>query len=83
MEICIDLDDLTLGEVEFFEETTGCSIDEIGNKNMTTKALLALVVIHQRRTNPEYTLDDARQVHVTDITFGDVNPTVEAGPAGS
>jgi hypothetical protein len=79
VDITIDLDDMELGESEFFEEVTGKRLDEMGDGELTTKAIIALVTISQRRTNPDYSLDDARKVKISELR---VNPTVaEAEPS--
>lgn len=82
----IDENELTLGDLEDFEDTVGASLmdalkqtplkDEDGNKvldekgrpqmqvNVSAKALKALVWITQRKVNPVFSLEDARNVRV-------------------
>lgn len=91
MKLSINPDDMTLGDMEDFEDATGVSLskalspvpvlDENGNRvlddkgrpvkeaNVTAKSLIALVWITTRRTNPEFTLADARNVKVTELEF--------------
>lgn len=81
--------DLTIGDLEDFEEVVGQSMDEVfspkakrdaeGNfvlddngkpvyvTSPSPKALKALVWIIRRKDNPEFTLDDARGVKVTEL----------------
>ena len=65
----IDPDDMTLGEVEYFEETSGLTLDELMSGRITMKAVLAMIVVQQRRVNPDYSMDDARQLKRGDIEF--------------
>lgn len=68
------LDDLSLGEVEEFETAMGgSSITEV---DLTSaKAIIWLVYIVLRRENPDYTLDDARAVKLTDIIRPEEDPS--------
>jgi hypothetical protein len=87
----IDPDELTIGDLEDFEEITGGTIqkviktvpeldangdrvfDEKGRPVMTSevpaKAIRALVWITQRKLNPEFTLEDARNVRVSSLVL--------------
>ena len=59
------LDDLELGEVEEFETAIGTTM---GEADLTSaKAIIWLVYLVRRREDPEFTLDDARRVKLTDI----------------
>jgi hypothetical protein len=80
MELTIDVNDLTLGEVEFFETESGLSFDELAAGRTNTRAIIALVTITERRRNPDYTADDARKVKLGDITVKgpDEDPTKPA-----
>lgn len=68
LQISIDINDMTLGELEEIEETTGLAISALGNG--TAKAMTALIWISERRNNPEFTLDDARKVRISEVEFG-------------
>lgn len=74
-----DLDDMTIGEIILFEETTGRTLADIG-KNPGGKDLQALVFIVLRRTNPAATLEDASSVRLSDLGDADVDPTEAAAP---
>jgi hypothetical protein len=76
MQLTVDPNEFTLGELEEFEEMTGLGLEALGPA-MPAKAITALVYLIERRTVPTFTLDDARKVKVGDIEG--VNPTVAAG----
>lgn len=57
------LDDLTLGEVEFYEDYTGEGIGEVYDNGLIGKGTAALYTILRRRTNPEFSIEDARKVN--------------------
>jgi hypothetical protein len=59
------LDDLSLGEIEEFETALGTTMADVDLSS--AKAIIWLVYLVRRRENPEYTLEDARAVKLTDI----------------
>ena len=65
----IDPADMTLGEVEYFEETSGLTLDELMAGRITMKGILAMIVVQERRVNPAYSMDDARKLRQGDIEF--------------
>jgi hypothetical protein len=67
VKINIDLNTLTLGELEFFEEQSGLSIEELAAGKSTAKSTMALICVQERRTNPKYTMDDARALSLADL----------------
>ena len=67
MRIDIDVNSLTLGEIDFFEEASGLSFDELSGGKVTTKALMALIVIQERRKNPEYSMADAAGISIAEL----------------
>lgn len=67
MSIRIDVNDLTLGEVEFFEQESGLSLGDLQDGKMTAKAVIALVCLVKRRTEPDFTMDDARKVKLSEF----------------
>lgn len=82
MDLNIDVNDLTLGEVEFFETESGLSFDDLAAGRTNTRAIIALVTITERRTNPDFTMDDARKLKLGDIKVSgppDADPTEPAG----
>lgn len=62
MEINIFLDSLTLAEVEFYETETGEPIGEVYDKGFIAKSTIVLYYLHKKRSNPNFTLEDAKQV---------------------
>ena len=77
MKFTIDLNTLTLGELEEFEEKSGTTLEEFGNGKASTKATIALIYIQEKRSNPAYTMDDARKIRLTEIEVAEeaANPT--------
>ena len=82
MKIRISLAELTLGDMEDFEDISGIPFDEIAQmareakdeegeskKSLPTKALIALTYISERRDNPDYTIEDARAIKVLELEF--------------
>lgn len=68
-----ELDDLTYGEMEVFEEVVGAfptDQDEVENLPKM-KMLLAMALIAGQRTNPDITLADVRRWKLTSATIGD------------
>lgn len=56
------IDDLTLGEVEFYEDYTGEGIGEVYDNGLIGKGTAALYTILKRRTEPNYKIEDAKKV---------------------
>lgn len=91
MRIDINPDNLTIGDLEDFEQVTGKAFDKVlageiqrddeGNilrdekgrpvtaVHLNATALKALVWISQRASNPEFSLEDARNVKVTELNL--------------
>jgi hypothetical protein len=58
-----DFESLTLEEVELIENLTNTSIDEaFANGKPKGKALSAFVWVVQKRTNPNYKMEDAKKI---------------------
>ena len=73
-KLSIDLNDLTLGEMEDFEKLSGIKLSDVEGGSVPAAALIALVYISKRRTDPKYTIKKARAVKVTDLQLG-ADPT--------
>lgn len=100
-------DEMTLGDLETFEEIVGKPLDEAITERVVrdpetnkplrdekgkpkrearagAKAIVAMVYLTKRRDNPDYTLEDARAVKVSELVIeGDdeekgANPTAAA-----
>lgn len=56
---------LTLGEMALVEEITGHNLDDTNQPR--GKYLAALVTVIRKRTNPEFTLEDAWSMDVTEV----------------
>ena len=67
MEVNIDVNTLKLGEIEFFEKQSGLTFEELAAGKVNTAALIALITIQERRRDPSYTMDDARQIEMGSI----------------
>lgn len=71
------VDHITVGDMEDLEEITGTPFGELldllgkaesgGTMSIPIKVLKALVFIIYRQDNPDFTLDDARKVKVTEL----------------
>lgn len=64
-KITIDVDQMTLGDIDFFETYTGERLDSLQQGSPSGKALIALVYITQKKKIPTYTIEDAMAVPVS------------------
>lgn len=72
----IDIEDLTLGEVEEFEEASGgATVSDINRGNVPARAITALVWVFKKRGDASFTLDNARALKLSDLHFAEENPT--------
>lgn len=63
--IVLDLDSMTLGELEAIEDVAGAEAAKgMMAGQMTAKALIAVAYVVRRRDDPEFTLDQARALRV-------------------
>lgn len=63
--IVLDLDRMTLGELEAIEEVAGTdAVVAMMAGRMTAKALIAVAYVVKRRDDPAFTLEDARALKV-------------------
>src|SRR5690348_3264674 len=94
--LAINPDDLTLGEMEEFEELSGRPLakmlqgdlikDDQGRPVLgkdgkpqreidpRVKDMIALVFLAKRREDPEFTIEDARGIKVSELQIGAVDP---------
>lgn len=79
--LAVDLDALTIGDLEDFEDIVGVPFDEAEAASFrSVKAIKALVFLTMRKTNPGFTLDDARNVKVSALQLGtEEDPTAAGG----
>jgi hypothetical protein len=86
------VDSITVGDMEDIEEIAGKSFAEIvellkapttegGMINVPIKVLKAVVFVIYRQGNPDFTLDDARKVKVTELelVMSEPDPTEPPG----
>ncbi len=81
MKLEVNLDDMTLGELDYIEQESGLGINDLVAGKMTTRALLAVIVVIEQRKNAAYSMDDAKQLKIGDIEVelgGDPSPAVPA-----
>lgn len=74
----IDLNDLTLGDLEDFEKHSGipfAQLDSTKREDLPLSALIALVWITKRRANPDYTYEDARNTSIRTLKSMDIKET--------
>lgn len=91
MKLTFNEDDLSFGDLEDIEDYagqpfSGLKVDAEGNANLSAKMLVALVWVTQRHDNPEFTVEDARKIRVSEIevpSSNGVDPTPAAGAKGS
>ncbi len=73
----IDLNDFTLGEVEDIEQVAGVYFRDLFKSDKSGRGLAACLWVVRRRTNPEYTLDEAKREKLRDVSlvFNESDPT--------
>jgi hypothetical protein len=65
----MDIDTLTLGDIEDIENYAGLSFSDIGeDKPGVSKLRTALVWVLKRKSNPDFTIDDARNMTPDELT---------------
>lgn len=82
MKIRLDINDLTLGEIEEFEELTGTTVGSIKEGSFTAKQMRAAVWLALRKDNPEMTFDDTKDLTLRELNIS-VVPPAGAGPAAT
>src|SRR5690242_16885692 len=77
VSVKIDMQSLTFREQIDFEEFTGVSIPSLSaDMQLTTKMVVALIWLTERRRNPAFTVDDAMA-----LTYEDVELESDPTPA--
>lgn len=78
MKIILNFDEWTMGDVERLEAAAGMSLSAIGAElrtgDLPARLFTSLIYASEIRTNPDFTLEDARTVRWGDFTL-------EAAPA--
>lgn len=62
--LSIDLDHLTVGEIEEIEELTGQGLDAFGAPGPKGKMLRAIAFVTRKRSNPDFTWEEAGKLRV-------------------
>ena len=84
VDLTLDLDGMTLEELETLEDYTGLTLQDIDNMRqsgeipMSSKLMTYFVWLSKHRQNPGYTIQQARQVEI-----GKLNFNVSGGDADS
>jgi hypothetical protein len=64
---------LTVGEIELLEECAERDFSELmelwSKRQFRARELAAMILVTQRRLDPQYTIEQARSVRFTDIEF--------------
>lgn len=81
----VDLGELTLGDIEDVEEAAGMSfsaiVDELGGERLPpARVLTALVWVSRRREDPDYSLETARSLRLSDVRVGGGDGAPEPDP---
>lgn len=81
--VAYKLGDLTLGELGELEDHTGLPMDAISYGS--AKVIAFVVYLARRRSNPDYTLEDAQSIEIRKVNAGEdgVAAEVGEGKAGS
>ncbi len=75
MKVNVDMEAMNLGELDFIEQESGLGINDLAAGKMTTRALLAIIVVQERRKNANYSMDDARSLKIGEIEVEVADPT--------
>lgn len=80
----IDLTELTLGDMEEVESIIEAPWSEVfttDGRVSGTRAFIALAYVFKRKTEPDFTLEDARAIKLDDLNLGSEapDPTDAAG----
>lgn len=79
-ELQVDLDHLTVGEIETIEDLAGVSIDTLAQPGAPKgKAMRALGMVVRQRTDPEFTWEQAGGLKVRFDKEKPVTPTSGGG----
>lgn len=76
-----DLEDLTFGEVEFVERYFECVLDEVPWESARGGMIAAYLAL--KRSKPDTTLDDVREMKVNTLKEKPSGPPQEAATGGS
>lgn len=87
MKIILNFDEWTMGDIERLESTAGMSLAAIGRElatgDLPARLASALIYASEARTNPDYTLGDARAVKLGDLAVESAAPLEDPRETGS
>jgi len=85
VELTINLDDLTIGDMADIEDATGVALAGINLKQPPMRLIPALVWVQERRRDPGYTYEMARAIKLTELVVVGAAPTsaVAGGDGGA
>lgn len=83
-EIEFDFNDLTLEEIEMFEEHTGLALQDVSKETgFSAKTLTAFAFIAMRRQDPDFSMEQAKKLKIKEATDAldalKARPTTPAG----
>jgi hypothetical protein len=81
--IRVDMADLTLGELADVSELLDGGLSDTLTGAQQPRAIAAIVCVVQRRTNPDYTLDQALALKMSDLEIVNADAEGEALAAGN
>jgi hypothetical protein len=79
----VEMDDLTLGELDRVAEMLGVPIDGVMQGTGQFRALAALATVVRQRTDPAYTFDEALTLKLGDIDLVAEQPPESVADDGS
>jgi hypothetical protein len=71
-----DIDDFELGDLEWLEDHIGMPLTSDGALN-SMKTMVGFVYLIKRQENPQFTLEEARQVKLSTLDAGDTADAAE------
>lgn len=74
MRYKIDLEDLTLGEAEEFEQLSGLTLEQAAGPHPPMKVITTLLYLVNRRDDPAFTMEDARGIKISNLAEDQARP---------
>jgi hypothetical protein len=72
----VNMDDLTFRELDQIRKLAGAPLEELMAGEDQALGLVAIVCVMQRRTIPDFSLDDAWEMRVADVDMVTADPLV-------
>jgi hypothetical protein len=83
LDIKIDVEDMTIDEMEKLEEVTGTAFRNIDWDKMPTNVLRALAWVFGLRVDPSFTMEEAGKVRIVSLWKPAVEESDETDPTPS